>query len=249
MHINIQGRHLQVTPSLHNYIKEKIKKIKYYFDHIVHAHVVLEVIKKEQIAEVTVTVERHHFHNKVSTDDMYKSIDQLFDKIDTQVRRYKEYLQDAKLHRDKHKINMRDQKEISSLPKRIYDIVIPSKPMLLEEAAVQLKIDPKKIAIGFFQSEDAATPSFMAKMGNDRYRLIDFDSHWETKELYYSGKDRLTVASVQNIRIITETVEDALNYVKQNNVDYRFFRSVNTGTVMFLVKSAKDKYFLIREQV
>ena len=91
MHLNIQGRHLAITPSLNDYVKTKLKKIKYYFDHIVHAHVVLEVIKNQQIAEITVTVEHHHFHNRTSSGDMYKSIDLLFDKLENQVHNYKEH--------------------------------------------------------------------------------------------------------------------------------------------------------------
>jgi putative sigma-54 modulation protein len=94
MNLSIQGRHITVTPSLHEHVKDKITKIKDHFDHIIHAHTVLSVERSDQIAEATITVGHRHFHNKYKSEDMYKSIDKLFDKLERQVRRHKNFIQE-----------------------------------------------------------------------------------------------------------------------------------------------------------
>ena len=90
MQINIAGHHVDVTPALKTYIESKLKRIERHFDHVVDVHVILAVEKLRSKAEATVHVTGNNMHATAEHDDMYAAIDTLMDKLDGQIRRYKE---------------------------------------------------------------------------------------------------------------------------------------------------------------
>jgi putative sigma-54 modulation protein len=90
MDITITGKQLDVTESLKDYVRKKIGKLEKYFDQLLDSHIVLAVEKLEHFAEATIKGDSVVFHAEVRTEDMYASIDNLFDKMDKQIRRYKE---------------------------------------------------------------------------------------------------------------------------------------------------------------
>ena len=94
MQINLAGHHVDVTPALRSYIENKLQKIERHFDHVVDVHVVLEVEKQRSKAEATIHVAGNVMHAESEHDDMYAAIDTMIDKLDRQVRRYKEKLTD-----------------------------------------------------------------------------------------------------------------------------------------------------------
>ena len=246
MHLSIQGRHLLVTPSLNQYVKEKIKKIKFYFDHILHAHVILEVIKDNQFAEVTVTVEHHHFHNRVASEDMYKSIDLLFDKLETQVRRYKEFHQNH--HRPKNVMHLGEIDETKeSRAVNIVDIQIQTKPMDALEAALQLSMERKVNYFGFLDTDHSLHPSFLVKEGDRKFKLIDFEDHWELRNVELIHKEKLETHSIESMRFPTEAIEDAISFIEENDANHRFFESVRAKTCMLLFKIKDKQYGVIRQ--
>lgn len=254
MYVSIQGRHLTVTPAIHEYVKNKLKKIKFYFDQIVHAHVVLSVIKNSQFAEVTISVERHHFHNKVATDDMYKSIDQLFDKLERQVVKHKESHGHAKVGVDKRKSHIEEVEEVKTKPDfDIEDHEIEAKPMSDLEALLQLRADNKARYIGYYNTQLSERPSFAEKIDASHYRIYAHDGHWEKKEVELLSGDRLQVNAIENIRIVTETIEHAADYIQNHPEECRLFRSVLTQTIMLLFPAKlpmKNGHFgIIRERV
>lgn len=247
MHLNIQGRHLKITPALSDYVKEKIKKIKYYFDHVIHAHIVLEVLKSHQQAEVTITVEHHHFHNKVATEDMYKSVDLLFDKVEIQVRRYKEHQTD--IHNKKNKEAMMEElsgaRQVSKI--ELNDMPISDKPLSHLEAALQLEVDSQKKVIGYY-AETSAKPSFLIQIKEKHFEQLFFDGrHWERKEVSVID-NQLQVHHIINEKLSTEVIEDAIDYLNHNqDVAYRFFISARANAPMLLIKKKDNHFDVIRE--
>ncbi len=92
MQINITGHHVEVTPALRAYVTEKMQKLDRHFDHVLSAHVVLNVEKIEHVAEATVLAAGKKLFANDRASDMYAAIDGLIDKLDRQVRRYKDKL-------------------------------------------------------------------------------------------------------------------------------------------------------------
>ena len=101
MNLNVSGHHLEVTPAIRGYVQEKLERVKRHFDHVIDAHVILSVDKLRQKAEVTLRVKGKDIFVEHAHEDLYAAIDQLMDKLDRQVCRHKEMLQDHHHHSPK----------------------------------------------------------------------------------------------------------------------------------------------------
>ena len=99
MNLTISGHHVEVSPALSAYVRNKLDRIKRHFDAIVGINVSLSVEKlkekeRRQKAEVTVRVKGREIFCEQTNEDMYAAIDQLMDKLDRQLLRHKDRLQD-----------------------------------------------------------------------------------------------------------------------------------------------------------
>ena len=98
MQINLSGHHVDVTPALRDYVKNKLQRLERHFDHVTIANVVLSIEKLRQKAEATVHVSRGHLFADAVDEDMYAAIDALADKLDRQIKRHKEKLTNHHRH-------------------------------------------------------------------------------------------------------------------------------------------------------
>lgn len=91
MQVNITGHHVEITPALRDYVNSKLQKIERHFSNITNVHVTLTVDKKFlQKAEATVNLAKGEIFAESEADDMYAAIDLLIDKLDRQVVKHKE---------------------------------------------------------------------------------------------------------------------------------------------------------------
>ena len=94
MQLTISGHQIDLTDSMKNYIKEKMQRIERHFDHLNSIDVVLHVEKIHHKAEATVHAKGVTLHAHADSNNMYATIDDLTDKLDSQVRKHKEKLTD-----------------------------------------------------------------------------------------------------------------------------------------------------------
>ncbi len=99
MNLTISGHHLEVTPALREYVLTKLDRVTRHFDQVVDITVLLAVEKmrekeRRHRAEVTVHVKGRDIFVEQTHEDMYAAIDQLVDKLDRQVGRHKDKVQD-----------------------------------------------------------------------------------------------------------------------------------------------------------
>lgn len=94
MQLSITGHHIEVTEALKNYVTEKFAKLDRHFDQVIDVHVILEVEKLAQKAEATVQVNGAKLFAEETHEDLYAAIDGLIDKLDRQVLRHKDKIQD-----------------------------------------------------------------------------------------------------------------------------------------------------------
>jgi putative sigma-54 modulation protein len=92
MQINITGHHIELTPALRAYATEKLQRISRHFDHVISVDVILKVENHHKQAEAKVMAAGKSLFAQESGSDMYAAIDGLIDKLDKQVRRYKDRL-------------------------------------------------------------------------------------------------------------------------------------------------------------
>jgi putative sigma-54 modulation protein len=99
MNLTISGHHLEVTPALREYVINKLDRVTRHFDQVVDITVLLSVEKQKekerrQKAEVNLHVKGRDIHVEHANEDLYAAIDQLVDKLDRQVCRHKDRVQD-----------------------------------------------------------------------------------------------------------------------------------------------------------
>jgi putative sigma-54 modulation protein len=99
MNLTISGHHLDVTAPIREYVRTKLERVTRHFEQVVDINVLLSVEKlkeKElrQKAEVTLHVKGKDIFVETTHEDLYAAIDQLMAKLDRQVCRHKERVQD-----------------------------------------------------------------------------------------------------------------------------------------------------------
>lgn len=99
MAINVRGKNLDITPALSDYVEKRAKKVTKYFENTGDITVLLTVEKGRHQSgnfhhvEVTVPVNGLLIRGEERTADMYASIDQVMDKIEKQIEKYKTKLE------------------------------------------------------------------------------------------------------------------------------------------------------------
>lgn len=94
MQITIQGHQIEITPAMRDYTLGKFERIIHHFDQLHDISIVLGVEKLQHKAEATLQLSGKTLFAEAIASDMYAAIDDLVDKLDTQVRKYKEKVTD-----------------------------------------------------------------------------------------------------------------------------------------------------------
>ncbi len=98
MNLTISGHHLEVTPALRTYVTGKLDRITRHFDQVVDVKVLLSIEnqtekERRQKAECNIHVKGSDMFAESAHEDMYAAVDELVDKLDRQVVKHKDRLQ------------------------------------------------------------------------------------------------------------------------------------------------------------
>ena len=115
MYIHVTGKNIEITDAIKSYVKEKVGKVANHYDQITGMDVILSVIKNpaatgKHIAEVSCKTTTGVIRCEESAESMYESIDLLADKLDRQVKKYK----DKALGSDKASIRTPEAEETAT---------------------------------------------------------------------------------------------------------------------------------------
>lgn len=95
MNIEITGRHIEVTPAIRAHAEEHFRKIEDLWDgKPAIAHIIIEVERGLHRSEVVIKWGNEVLTANTSVSDMYQSLSQTIDKIETQARRLKDKIID-----------------------------------------------------------------------------------------------------------------------------------------------------------
>src|SRR5690606_12696901 len=97
MNVSISGHHISITDAMDKAVREKLEKVERHFDQIQSIKVILSLDnsgasdggKKTHKAEAIMRVAGQEMFVQALEDDMYKAINDMADKLDRQVRKYK----------------------------------------------------------------------------------------------------------------------------------------------------------------
>jgi putative sigma-54 modulation protein len=105
MQFQLSGQQIEVTPALREHTTAKLDRLTRLDEKILSLNVVLSVSKLQQKAEGNLSVNGSVLHAEAIESDMYASIDVLFDKLTTQLRKHRDKLC------DKHQREVRDERQ------------------------------------------------------------------------------------------------------------------------------------------
>src|SRR5688572_18854982 len=104
MQMNITFRQFGASDSLKEYAREKVDRVNRLLDRAGEAHVVLSLERHLHHADITIHSGSWVLRGREKSEDMYASIDLAMDKIERQLRRYKDKL---KTHHGKERVHHR----------------------------------------------------------------------------------------------------------------------------------------------
>lgn len=98
MDFNISGHHLDITPAIKNHVNTKLERVLRHFDQVLGVNVVLSVDnskekEKRQQASVQIRLKGKDIFLETCHENLYAAIDELADKTDRQIMRYKDRTQ------------------------------------------------------------------------------------------------------------------------------------------------------------
>jgi len=96
MQISVTFKKIEPSEALKNYVTDRLTKFKRYLDGPVEAHVVLGLEKFRHLADVTIDSNGHIIKGREENTDMYAAIDLVMDKIDIQLKKFRDKLRSAK---------------------------------------------------------------------------------------------------------------------------------------------------------
>lgn len=91
MKLSVTFRHMDPSEALKEHMEDKLSRFQKYAPDPVRAEVVFSTERHLNQADVTVVLaDGTPIKGKVESDDMYTAVDLVMDKIDRQIRRYKD---------------------------------------------------------------------------------------------------------------------------------------------------------------
>lgn len=96
MDVQITARHFDLDPELKSHVEDKVTHLSHYFDRVDEAHVVLDAEGHRMIASVTVHASRAVISSAQEAADMRSAVDAAVEKVERQIRRYKERIRNRK---------------------------------------------------------------------------------------------------------------------------------------------------------
>ena len=99
MNIKILGHHVEITPAMRSHLEDKLKKISGHFDQVQNMTVTLSINNEKEKdlrnhAEITLHLKGKDLFAEAHNADMYHAMDLVVDKLDRQVIKHKEKVQD-----------------------------------------------------------------------------------------------------------------------------------------------------------
>jgi len=90
MQVNITFRGIDSTEALKSHLEERVSHLEKYFDRAIDAQAVLSLERYLHNADITIHAGQYVLRGRVKSEDMYKSIDEAVDKIEKQLKRYRD---------------------------------------------------------------------------------------------------------------------------------------------------------------
>jgi len=184
MQVNITFRNMFATDALRNHVEEKLRKVvDKYLDKVTEAHVTLSLERYLHHADINLHAGIFHVRGKEKSEDMYASIDMAVDKIEKQLKKYKERLKSHKPgNNGRAPVRVRHAVLAAHEGEPLGSQIIRSneflaKPMSVEEAVMQMDLLNNDFLV--FTRPDTSEVSVVYRRKDGNYGLIHPDGDGE----------------------------------------------------------------------
>ena len=97
MQIKISARHGHLDDEIQQHIREKVAKLLHFFQRLMMIEVLVDLQDDDKFVELLVSAEhKHDFVASERDKDLLAAVDLVLDKLERQVRKYKEKVQDRR---------------------------------------------------------------------------------------------------------------------------------------------------------
>jgi len=170
MNIIVNGRHLEITPALKTYAEKKIKKFDRYLSNIAEAIVTITVEKYRHKVEVLMKANGVLIQAEGITGDVYSSIDEVTEKLERQVKKYKEKLVSHRKGEGKSGV-LTAEAIAPETGKIIKNKRFELKPMSPDEAAMQMDLLDKDFFV--FTNDSSGNINVIYRRKDGNFGLIE----------------------------------------------------------------------------
>src|SRR5215469_17177221 len=195
--IQVTGRHVSVTEAMKEYCRRKVASLHLDYPKIIEVQVILDVQKYRHTAEVILHCSNHiTLEASSESNDMYASIEQVLDRIERRMRKYKTRLMQK--HRPRrHGVQhleekvlrwewlerladleqngveeapiesvKEEQQEEQSGPEVVHTEKYPVKPMFIDEAVLQMEMSNKQFLVFLNAKTEKVSVIYRRKSGD-----------------------------------------------------------------------------------
>lgn len=177
MNVEITGRHVVITPAIRAYILKRLRKFVKIFGDDINFHLIIDVEKGRQKAEVLLKSKLLDLTGKGVTADMYSSITLAIEKLERQALKHKSKIIEGKRQRAKEKsVAVRSgameasSRVLSQRKNGIQEEEARSKPMTVEEAVLELNNAESMFVV--FRNSDSGNVNVLYRKKDGTLGLI-----------------------------------------------------------------------------
>ena len=184
MKVDITGRNIEITPALREHSEDKLGKLDKILEGPTEAHVVLFIEKHRHVAEIQLKNRVGVFSGQEETGDLYVSIDSVVDKLESQVRRFKDK-RTARRRRDGVKASEAaaafgsapapeedvDEEADLSTKRIVRSDQYRVKPLTPEDAAIELESSGRDLLV--FRDAETERINVLHRLQDGNYGLVD----------------------------------------------------------------------------
>jgi putative sigma-54 modulation protein len=187
--IQITGRHLQVTDAMSAYAMEKVSKIERFINRIIDVNIILDIQKLEHRVEIILKAGHIKIRSLATSHDMYSSIDKAVHKIEAQLLKYKDKIQDyhnkgrpaidmsVKVIRSPEEGDSSDDldeinaENVFHTHKLVAQETIPLKVLTIDEAMMKMELSRDSFLI--FKCEEDQKIKVIYRRNDQNYGIIE----------------------------------------------------------------------------
>lgn len=178
MPVIVKGKNVEITDALRKYAEEKISRVKKHFNEIMKTEIEMIVEKNPSIVnnnvvEVTLFTKGPVIRAKGSSTNMYASIDQVTEKLERQIEKFKGKTYSSKMHPSSSSLQkmMESERKEEEKPKIVKTKRFLLKPMSPEEAVLQMDLLGHDFFV--FTNSETEEVNIVYRRKNNTFGLIE----------------------------------------------------------------------------